>query len=553
MPVDHVLVVAREPAGPVLLAERVGRLPREELFPEPAQLRADLVKFPARLGGLVGPVVRDHPHEPLEQVECRGAQAFGHRDAPLPADAFAAHRVRQLHAGDVGEDAVHLLPVTLGGLRRPAGPFEGPVGRIALGQRELLGGDLARGEPDLHVLVVAEELVRQRVDLVHHVVVVGVQPFEQRHPATSAAGGPAVVLLDLLDVRAVGLAGHGAEQFRAGADRGGPLVERVRHRLGAQRFRVGEDQEHHPPHRPVRRHAVDGFQRLLGRRVDQDTAVDREPAPVAPVRPARDVTHVRTVRRRLAAHRDEARLEGEREARTAPRGQRELQDAVVEGVRAEVVPGVLIDPVVGVAAEAEAALVNRLGQRLAQVVVGDGGNAAQQGRGDPEVDRALVGLGGVEVRGQPREGFLEPGEEELVALEEAGGFASERGSEQLLHPALLGPEVAEPAQVRLLVDLGQGQGRPVDAARRRAGDDVRSRGAADQVQQRLVGRVRPGQTVQLEYDAAHPDGQADAAVQDDGEPDLFSRHGLLFGHVASPPPAPIFLCVQGRPPNGCGY
>jgi hypothetical protein len=68
--------------------------------------------------------------------------------------------------------------------------------------------------------------------------------------------------------------------------------------------------------------------------------------------------------------------------------------------------------------------------------------------------------------------------------------------------------------------LRDGQEGAVDAAGRRAADDVDPGPAAERAQDVAVDTVAAGQPVELVADAAHPDRQADPAVQHRGEADL---------------------------------
>src|SRR3954469_14658655 len=186
--------------------------------------------------------------------------------------------------------------------------------------------------------------------------------------------------------------------------------------------------------------------------------------------------------------------------------------------------------------EAEDALVDVLGELLAERVRGGLRPALQQGRGDPQVDRALVGVLRFVAGGQPAHRVLQPGQEELVTLQQGHRLALEGCAQQQVHPPLLGPQLTQVAEIRAWVDLGQRERGTVDAARGRPADHVRAGRGADELEQMVVRAGPPGQVVQFQDHAAHPHRQAHAAVEHDGEPDLFLGE-IKIGHGVLPTPA----------------
>jgi hypothetical protein len=76
------------------------------------------------------------------------------------------------------------------------------------------------------------------------------------------------------------------------------------------------------------------------------------------------------------------------------------------------------------------------------------------------------------------------------------------------------------------VNLGEGQRRAIDAARRSAGDDVRASIARHPAEDVVVRTVTASYPIELEDGSAHPHGEAHATVKYHGEPDLFLGRAL---------------------------
>jgi hypothetical protein len=151
-------------------------------------------------------------------------------------------------------------------------------------------------------------------------------------------------------------------------------------------------------------------------------------------------------RRRVGlVDRDERGFEREREAGAAARGQRQPVDRVLDPGLGEVVPRRAAGRGRGqrvLLAEREQPLVHPLRQALPQRVDRLPDRAAQQGRGDGQVDRPVLGGARPVRRGQPAERGAQLRQEVLIAAQQRRRRAAERLPQQGFHPALLGPQVA---------------------------------------------------------------------------------------------------------------
>ena len=513
---------------------------------EPAQvpLEPDVIEAPSRRFDLAadreqrGALLLDEralgrveleAHQPSSEVERVVGDVLGGGDAPRPAGVrderpggsqLLGHDVRQPGDG---------VDLRLRGLDGGEHPVVGPAGQ---GGHAL--GEISGGPAQAELAVVRVERPEEPAEDVEQTVVGAALEADQHVGATEpAGGGAAVVLLDPLDVRAPGLAAGRVRDAGQCLDHGRRVGLPRRRPVAGQR-RVREDEQHHAAYGVAGRQAVDHLERRDRRGVDHGAAVDPEPGLVGRtgrIDPVGHEGHVgATVARHRRPDRQERRLERDREAGRRAGGERQAAYGLADRVAGEVVLRIALEVL-----ELQQPGVDLLRQRLTQGVRHGDLGSVEQGRRDAEVHRSALGTDRLVVDGQPPERLLERRQEVLVAAQQRRRLTPERRTQQRLHPPLVGPEVAQAAEVRVVVDLGQREGGAVDATRRRPRDHVGACVHVEHPQQLTVDPVPPGQPVDLEGDSTDPDGEAHAAVQHDREAQLLART-LGPGHAPDAPP-----------------